>query len=162
VLTVPPHLSRLTLSPFARVLCAVDFSEASLRAMECAMSSPLTTGARFILAHVADWTTLDTPPIRFEELSLEEDEALKHLRDRREDAACRRLRALIPENLRERCSMVMGRGPGGAELARLAADQQADLVVVGLRGHGAMGLPAFGSTAHYLIRTLTVPVLSLA
>ncbi len=70
VLTVPPHVSSEMHQPFARVLCGMDFSEASLRAAEFAMASPVAAGAHFVLAHVLDWPSLDTPPLRFEELSL--------------------------------------------------------------------------------------------
>ena len=55
VLTVPPHVNRTSFLPFKRVLCAVDFSEWSLRALKLARSLALESRAALTAMTVIEW-----------------------------------------------------------------------------------------------------------
>jgi nucleotide-binding universal stress UspA family protein len=44
---------------------------------------------------------------------------------------------------------------------RVAGEQQADLIVLGVQGRGAIDLTLFGSTAQRVVREATCPVLSV-
>ena len=50
-------------------------------------------------------------------------------------------------------------GQAGEVLLRLAATHDADLIVVGRRGHGLTASLLLGSTSEYIVRRATVPVL---
>ena len=50
-------------------------------------------------------------------------------------------------------------GQAGEVLLRLAAAQDADLIVIGRRGHGLVASLLLGSTSEYVVRRATVPVL---
>jgi nucleotide-binding universal stress UspA family protein len=55
VLTVPPRAQATSRLPFRRVLCAIDFSEASLGALQFAASLIQESGAALTLLHVLEW-----------------------------------------------------------------------------------------------------------
>jgi nucleotide-binding universal stress UspA family protein len=50
-------------------------------------------------------------------------------------------------------------GQAGEVLVRAAAAQNADLIVVGRRGHGLAASLLLGSTSEYVVRRATTPVL---
>ena len=47
------------------------------------------------------------------------------------------------------------------EILRIAAEQQTDLIVVGIQGRGAADLMFFGSTTNHVVREATCPVLTV-
>ena len=60
VLTVPPQSVASGRLPFTHVLCALDFSDRSLVALEFAMTAALGSGAVLTLTHVLEWPWLAT------------------------------------------------------------------------------------------------------
>ena len=78
-----------------------------------------------------------------------------------EKNALRRLRELVPEQARTYCSVETAVVEGRAyrRLLQRAAEQGADLIVMGVHGRGAIDLLVFGSTAHHVIRAAACPVL---
>ncbi len=53
------------------------------------------------------------------------------------------------------------RGKPSREILRIAAEQQTDLIVVGVQGRGAANLMFFGSTTNHVVREATCPVLTV-
>ena len=47
------------------------------------------------------------------------------------------------------------------EILRMAAEQSADMIVMGTRGHGPVGRMLFGSTSHHVVRAASCPVLTI-
>jgi nucleotide-binding universal stress UspA family protein len=47
------------------------------------------------------------------------------------------------------------------QILSTANDLKSDLIVMGVRGRGAVDLFLFGSTAHHVVRQATCPVLTL-
>jgi nucleotide-binding universal stress UspA family protein len=156
VLTVPPSSTGPDAeeSAFRRILCAVDFSAPSVQAVEQALSLAEQAKARLSLLHVVDW--LPRPDARG-------GRRLDEYRAYVERDGLRRLRALVPAAARDWCE------PGEAvvfgnpwrEVLRRAAEEQADLVVMGVHGRGALDLLLFGSTTHHVVRESTCPVLTM-
>jgi nucleotide-binding universal stress UspA family protein len=68
VLTVPPR-TQTTASQFTRVVCAVDFSECSLAAVNLAASVAAVSGAALTLLHVLEWPWHDTAAAALEGVS---------------------------------------------------------------------------------------------
>ena len=52
-------------------------------------------------------------------------------------------------------------GKAHPEILRVAADQSADLIAMGVRGRGTADLMFFGSTTNHVIREAQCPVLTL-
>jgi nucleotide-binding universal stress UspA family protein len=162
VLTIPPRSTRSWTIPFRRVLCAVDFSEDALRGIEYALASPLDANAELVLAHVIEWPWHEPPAPAFDELPAHEAEALRRFRAEREEHARQRLAGLEPAGFETRCRTTVAHGKPYAELLRIAEAEAVDLIVIGVRGRGALDMAMFGSTTNQLIRRALCPVLTVS
>jgi nucleotide-binding universal stress UspA family protein len=126
--------------PFQSLLCPIDFSPSSLRAIPYVFSLGEEANARVTLLHVR------TPEQR------PADEALDHLR------------ALVPRDAREWCQIreVVTTGRVSEEILGVAETTDARLIVMGVQRRGGLGLRTFGSTTHHTIRHAHCPVLTIA
>ncbi len=81
--------------------------------------------------------------------------------DGREDAR-NRLTALIPVDAGGWCdpSVLVELGPPAQTILRVASERNADLIVMGAQGHGALGTMLFGSTTQTVVRRAACPVLT--
>lgn len=137
---------------FARILCATDLSEASVPAIEFAVSLAEEQQAELILLHV------------LEGLQLYEDAlGIEPLRRNMEDMARGRLASAVPPEAREWCAVreVVTHGRAHREILRVAAETRAGLIVMGTHGHGALGRMFFGSTSHHVVHAAGCPVLTV-
>ncbi len=161
VLTVPPHGVATSRLPFERVLCAIDFSECSLVALEYAMTAALDSGASLTLAHVIEWPWSEPPAPAFSELPAAEASALADFRRRREQDTSAPLGALVPETLAHRCHTRISHGRSHVQILKLATEERADLIVLGVHGRKPIDMAMFGSTTHHVVRHATCPVLTV-
>ncbi|HLZ42183.1 MAG TPA: universal stress protein [Candidatus Sulfotelmatobacter sp.] len=145
VLTVGPHVTTLASAGFHSVVCATDFSPASLRAVEFAMSLACEYEAHITLVHVREGSRRDST-----RLAIQQDE--------------NRLRELIPPEpeLGYRPEVVVGTGSVAERILDVAADFSADFIVMGVRGAGAFAQTAsrFGSIAHRVVALASCPVVT--
>lgn len=160
VLTVPPRTHATSKLPFTRVLCAVDFSEWSLAALELARSVARESGATLDAAYVIEWPWHEPPGPDLDEVPREQAAALAEYRRYVESRAAARLDALIPAAAGDRQTHVC-HGKAYVEILRLAADLGADLIVLGVHGRNALDLTVFGSTTNHVVRQATCPVLTV-
>jgi nucleotide-binding universal stress UspA family protein len=140
---------------FRRILCAVDFSEASIASLEYAMSLAEEADARLTLLHA-----IEVPHgIREEPWNLDVDAIRAGL----ETEGTRRLEALVPEAVRTFCTVetVVTEGKASREILRLAKARESDVIVMGVHGRGALDLVIFGSNTHAVIRHADCPVLTV-
>ena len=158
ILTVPPPAEGLHPAGavlFRRIVCPVDFSEASLAALGYALKLAEESCAEITVLHVLEWLVEDEPGARIAGFDVPE------FRRYLEKDARERLHALVPEDARDWCrprEEVVGGRPG-REILRLAEERQADLVVMGVRGRNPVDLVLFGSTTHHVVRGARCPVL---
>ena len=77
--------------------------------------------------------------------------------------ALTRLRSWIPDRRRGFCSIETATATGEAAHAilRFAAEHEADLIVMGAQGHGALDRLIFGSKTRDVIGGATCPVLTV-
>ncbi|HXW04527.1 MAG TPA: universal stress protein [Vicinamibacterales bacterium] len=155
VLTVPPRVAGAT-PTFRRILCAVDFSDSSLRALQFAVALAEEADARLSVLHVLELLPEgDAPELGF--LSLRE------YRERLEATARERLRAAVPDSARqfadvdERVTI----GKPYREILRTASEQGVELIVMGVRGRSGVDLMMFGSTTQHVVRQAVCPVLTV-
>jgi len=156
VLTVPPSAGPPEDGGprFRRIVCPVDFSRPSVHAAGYALSLAEEAQARLTLLHVVDWL-----PSREARPGRRHDE----YRDYVERDGLRRLRGLVPSDARNWCepreAVVFGKP--WREVLRRSAEEEADLVVMGVHGRGALDLILFGSTTQHVVRGATCPVLTI-
>ena len=157
VLTVPPAAGPHTNLPFRRVLCGVDFSVCSLLALEYARSFALESGASLIVLHALEWPWEEPPTPPFDELPAAEAAALRAYRCRREREASSRLASLS----RGEAEYRVVHGKAYAAVLRVAADERADLVVLGVGTRTDTDRALFGSTTNQVVRRASCPVLTV-
>jgi nucleotide-binding universal stress UspA family protein len=142
---------------FHRILCAVDFSEGSTRALEHALSLAEESDARLTLLNV-----IEIPPELRELPAAGEPEInVDRVRAAVEADRLRRLRQLIPDHARAYCTVETSVHEGAAyrEILSVARERHADLIVMGVRGRGALDLLVFGSNTARVARSANCPVL---
>jgi len=162
VLTVPPRAQATSQLPFKRLLCAVDFSDASLGAVRSAISLAQESGSTLTLLHVLEWPWEEPPPPQLEQLPLEQGAALAEFRRYSEESATKRLESLIPPTVpTSRVATRLINGKPYVQILHVAAQDRADLIVLGVYGRNPFDLALFGSTTNQIVRRATCPVLTI-
>jgi nucleotide-binding universal stress UspA family protein len=160
VLTVPRPVTEQpfdVLRLFKRILCPVDFSESSMKALEYALTLAKEADAELVLMHVIEglagprhWEQLTNPSI-VGYLRLSEEHALT------------RLREVVPKDAQTWCTPreLLVTGKPHEEILRVAREQDVHLVVMGVHGRNPIDLMFFGSTTNHVVRAAACPVLTL-
>jgi nucleotide-binding universal stress UspA family protein len=139
------------MATFKHVLAATDFSEASGRALEMAVTIARDAGAQLTVAHVAEVPT-------YTEFAAPVDLVTPIT-----DLAETRLEELL-ESLRHVCPGVKGAVRVGApweQILAAAAEAGADLVVLGTHGRRGFAHAFMGSVAERVVRLSPIPVLTV-
>ncbi len=156
VLTIPPAApaSAKEQPSFSRILCPVDFSPASEQAVGFALDLARQAGGGVTMLSVVEWLAEEQP-------IGESDFDIAAIREQMAAKARTRLHALLSDESRTWCDIeeLVTYGRAHREVARLAAERGADLIVIGAQGRGGVGLALFGSTTQQVIRSATCPVL---
>ena len=163
VLTVPPRAHATSHVPFSRLLCAIDFSESSLAALEFALSLAEESDAKLTLLHVLEWPWEEPPPPRLEELPAAQRAALGEYRRYRETMASMRLETLVRASTRvsRPPQRRLINGKPHVQILEVAKDEGSDLIVIGVHGRNPVDMMVFGSTTNQVVRRATCPVLTL-
>lgn len=157
VLTVPPPVERVESVVYKTILCPLEFSDASTRALEYALTLAGETGARLILLHAVEML-VDASQLA-EVASFSVTEYQRHL----EEDARARLTSAVPEEARTWCTPEVRVVSGKAYhvILDIAEQEHAEIIVMGVHGTGALHRRLFGSTTHHVIRHARCPVLTL-
>jgi nucleotide-binding universal stress UspA family protein len=146
VLAVGPHVTTLASDGVRSIVCATDFSDASARATQFAISLADEYQAHLTLVHVLQ----DRPK---DSLHLTAQVIEKRMLD------------TIPAEpeLPYRPEIVVETGSVADRILNLAADLSADVIVMGVRGVGSFAEMAshFGSIAHKVVSFALCPVLTV-
>jgi len=155
VLSVPRRVDSPTRAlTRGRLLCAVDFSPASVHALEYAAALAAPDGPGVCVLNVVelfgatrDLATIGTPDFRVELLR----------------TARARLEATVPPAVRAMCPVaeVVATGRPCDEIVRVAAEEGCDAIVLGIRGRSRTDLLLFGSTTQHVVRQASCPVLTV-
>lgn len=146
---------------FKKVLCATDFSESSLRALDYARMLTDRFEAELLLVHVVDDPPTAVPPVGGAAVdgAINVTEYQEHLVEQ----ATKRLDGIVAEyslagpGIR---SMVVTGGPS-SQIVRLAAEEDVDLIVIGKHGHNRLHRLVFGSVTEKVVRGAPCPVLTV-
>lgn len=159
VLTVPPLGSGAPAEVPAlleRILCPVDFSDSSMKALTYAVSLAQESDAQLLLMHVVEALPMwDEEMVNRFDISSYERELI-------EDARARMRRA-VPDQARTWCrpEELASTGKAYREILRVARERDAHVIVMGVHGRNPVDLMLFGSTTHHVIREASCPVLTL-
>jgi len=131
-----------------QILCCVDFSAYSQRALDHALSVAEAYGAEVTVLHVLDNISAESPDV-----------------EKETNATLGKLRKLIAPSaaVSTKIHMDVRLGEAYREILRFAAERRSDLIVTGVRGRNSLDLGVFGSTTYRLIQhypgsVLTVPI----
>jgi nucleotide-binding universal stress UspA family protein len=164
VLTVPPRVHATSKLPFERLLCPVDFSPASLAALDLAFSFTDEARAALTVLNVIEWPWEEPPAPNLADMPSEQAAALAEFRRSREKEAEARLESVVPASRRGTPQGPLLRfthGKAYAEILRAANEMSVDLIVMGVHGRSAVDLAVFGSAANHVVRQARCPVLTL-
>jgi nucleotide-binding universal stress UspA family protein len=155
VMTVPPRAATAAKLPFRRLLCPVDFSEASMEALHVALPLAEEADAELTVLNVVDWPD--------DETFLVEAFEAPDMRRQLETQTAARIDALIPDEARvwSRPSAKVAIGTPHREIVTAAADMDADLIVIGVHGRNGLDATLFGSTTNQVVRRAPCPVLTI-
>ena len=158
VLVVPPRAAPAESGSsgiFKRIVCAIDFSTSSLLALNRALEFAQEADARLTLLHAIEF------PPALREIVFSTDADVDRVHAAAEAEYLRRLRALVPARARIYCTVAtrVNEGKPAREIERVAAEEQADLIVMGVHGRSAVDLMVFGSNTNAVVRRAACPVL---
>jgi nucleotide-binding universal stress UspA family protein len=161
VLTVPRGMIDVVPAPpvlFERILCATDFSEASIRALDYALTLAQEADAHLTIMHVVEVTPAPQADV---ENALESKMLGAYVAAAADDRA-ERLESLIPDTARTYCTVdtKVAIGKAYREILRVASECETELIVLGAHGR-AMSELLFGSTANQIVRQARCPVLTI-
>ena len=141
--------------PFRRVLCAIDFSPASMSALDEAYRIIRQDGSSMRLLHVVDIAQQQVPRPTLEFPFVDYTELLR-------ENATRQLRRLLPlsQELHGRVHPQVSVGLVFDQIVRNANEIAADVVVLGVTKHGVLGR-LFGSTTAYALGRVGRPILAV-
>ena len=154
VLVVPPGAPGESDALFSRILCPIDGSAASAHALTYALSLAQETDGHVTLLYVVE----PVPAAgEFGALDIEE------YRRAGEEHARKVLRDAVPDDVRTWCRLDerVATGKPSERILDAATTERADVIVMGVRGRGAIDLLAFGSTTNEVIRRAGCPVLAV-
>ena len=155
VLSVPPRAKRDP-ADMSTIVCGVDFSQESVYAVRAAFGLADRVAARIVLVHAVEWLPEEQPSDAI-------DFNVSDFRARLVHDAQQCLSALVadesPLTRAVRVKALSGRAY--REILRVAADEHADLIVVGHRGRSRGPAPLLGSTVDGIVRGAACPVLTI-
>jgi nucleotide-binding universal stress UspA family protein len=164
VLSVPARAPDAVPAPSAlyqEIVCAIDFSDCSLQALDYAISLARESDAHLTVVHVIELPP-DVPRDTHETVLAGPRSLREYVALAEEDGRARLMEA-VPDSVRTSCSVdtMQATGKPYREILRVSEAQHADLLVIGIHGRGPMDRLLFGSTAQHLVRQASCPVLTV-
>jgi len=128
-----------------KILLCTDFSDYAQKALSYAFSLATEYNAALTLLHV-----------------LEDSGSEKVLQEATANAM-KELEKLVPADIPNWCTVksLVRSGKPYQEIVQLAQEEQADLIIAGVRGRNALDLALFGSTTYRVIQLGSCPVLAV-
>jgi len=154
VMVVPPASHPESGVLFKRILCPVDGSVASAAAVTFALSLARETDGEVVLLQV-----VEPVPASGEFGALDAAE-YRRIGDAHAQTV---LSAAVPAEVRTWCRVreMIAHGKPSERILDAAGDERVDVIVMGVRGRGAIDMLAFGSTTNDVIRRSACPVLAV-
>lgn len=140
-----------------RILCPVDFFEASAKAYDYAYSLALRYRAKLYVEHVIDVLASAYPYYNFPDL------AANNIYWDMSKSADERLHKMVKDHAVDgiQAEMVVHKGFVPDSILSFAQDQHADLIVMGTHGRRGLDRLVMGSVTEHVLRRAPCPVLAV-
>jgi len=138
---------------YRTILVPTDLSEPSMAAVRHAEALSRVTGGRIVLTYVMD-AQISAMILAHSKES--EQELVEHHREHARDALDDAARRLLPGREVE---CIVRQGVDHQEIVALASEISADLIVMGMHGHGFLAHALAGSTTERVLHHAPCPVL---
>lgn len=138
--------------PIKKILCPIDFSEASCNAMDTALEFATQFSAQLWILHAVEPIRSMPAPANFA-LPIHYKECI--------DAASQKVETIIKERVQDRCpvTVCVDMAAAAEKILQVAEDEAIDLIVIATHGESALHHLLFGSVAEKVIRRAPCPVL---
>ncbi len=151
--------------PFKKILCPIDFSQHSLRALNVAAELTEHFKAEMLVIHVV--TPVPLPyippppmsPVAAPPTTLNIDEYQEELKSNSMSKLKEVIRNRIHKKIPITPKVILGHT--SYEIVETAKDSNADLIVISTHGHSGWKRFLFGSVAEKVVRMSSVPVLTI-
>jgi nucleotide-binding universal stress UspA family protein len=155
VLTVPPRAPDVVpMGPtvYRRVLCGIDYSACSLKALEYAASLARSSDAELIVVNVLepllDYVAADVADVDNMALRTAAEHQLERVATERSGGH----QGVTPQ---------LVAGQAAPMILQLAEERAVDVIVLGVADRSHLNMMWFGSTANRVVRRATCPVLTV-
>ncbi len=140
---------------FQKILCPIDYSNCSMRALTYAAELAIKDSARLYLMYVKDERVSDYGGLKFDAEFNHNAETVTGMKQK--------LRSSIPEEIRccINVEILIRAGIPFEEILKAARDKETDLIVMGTHGRTGITHMVIGSVAEKVIRNAPCPVLSI-
>ena len=139
---------------FSSILCPIDFSQPSTRALDYAIALAGRERGRVTLVHVAHPLLVEAAAAAYD-ATFVKDDAERELRNLA-SAAVANARGSAPQT-----DIVVSVGDPASEILQCASDRGADCIVMGTQGLSGYKKMFFGSVTEHVLRRSPVPVLAV-
>ena len=136
---------------FSKIMWATDGSEAAAAALPQVRELASTNGSTLVVAHCEQ--TFVGPRAYGLPVNVDEEDVIEEIRKQAE--------ALADEGFEVETEIVHGDGVAAHVIAEVAEKDGVDLIVVGTRGHSALGGLLLGSVTQRLLQVAPCPVLAV-
>lgn len=142
--------------PIKSILAPTDFSRTSLSVMRQAVELAGHFGAELIVNHVV-------PPIPALPPDPHYNFEIPAYQEALHESSEKRLKEVVDEQVGDRVPhrLLVTYGDPAREIVRIAAEEKADMIVIGTHGLTGWQHLVFGSVAEKVVRTARCPVLSI-
>jgi nucleotide-binding universal stress UspA family protein len=157
VLVVPPDSPAPEGGLFRTIVCGIDFSPASVHAFRYAIDAAAAEGAHVTLVHAIEMP----PELRDSQIVAAYD--VEGIRAAAEAGTRKRLESIAAASASAhvRIDVTVTDGRAHREILKVAAAQNADLLVLGAHGRSAIDRHVFGSNTDAVLRGAPCPVLTV-
>jgi nucleotide-binding universal stress UspA family protein len=140
--------------PFRKILVPIDFSEPSIRALDCGLALATRLKARLFVAHIVPEVPV---PYAFpiEGLAAE---------TKQRERALKEIQELIPEQRAKLVDLqpIVQVGHIEGDLLKIVNEQSVDLIVMGSHGRRYFSRWFLGSVTEHILRKVPVPILTVS
>jgi len=141
---------------FNKILCPIDFSEYSEKAVIYAKELAKTFNSKLYIIHIiyepAEFTGFYVPHISFDKIKSEIKSGAQKLMDE-----------FINKNLKDftNFEVIVTIGDPAEEIIKFSNDKDIDLIVIGSQGKKGLEKFVFGSTAEKVVKRAVCPVMCI-
>lgn len=140
---------------FKKILCPVDYSDCSAKALRYAAGLALKDSAKLYLMHVIDKRVYDYGGPVYEAQLSPDAEVIEHLKEKLGESVPKEIRGDID------VETIVTVGVPAQEIVNAADDKGVDVIVMGTHGRTGIAHVVMGSVAENVVRKALCPVLTV-